>query len=92
MKLSPNQLHVLAKKILEQWKASGVAELKADEKVVLERIVALMKGEIQKEIDLDRAVHAMLDQLERSHGGEFERHKMFHLLKNKMAKEKKVIL
>lgn len=92
MKLSPNQLQVLAKKILQQWKESGVAEFKADDKVVLERIIALMKGEIQKELDLEKAVHAMLDQLERTNGGEFERHKMYPLLKNKMAKERKVIL
>lgn len=92
MKLSPNQIQALAKKVLAQWKESGLLRMKADEKVVLEKLIAIFKGEIQKEMDLDRDVNTMLEQLERSHSGQFERHKMFPMLKNKMAKEKKVIL
>ena len=54
--------------------------------------VDLIKAELQKERDLDGAVNEMLDDLERSNPGEFQRFKMFPLLKKKMAKEKKVIL
>ncbi|MBX2987626.1 MAG: DUF507 family protein [Bdellovibrionaceae bacterium] len=92
MKLSPNQIQALARKILDHWKETHVVHFKADERVVQEKIEAVFRKEIQKEIDLDREVHAMLDQLERSHGGQFERHKMYPMLRNKMAKEKKVIL
>lgn len=92
MKLSPNQIQALAKKVLAQWKEAGLLRMKSDEKAVLEKLVIIFKGEIQKEMDLDRDVNAMLEQLERSHSGQFERHKMFPMLKNKMAKEKKVIL
>lgn len=92
MKLSPPQLQALAKKVLDHWKQTGVVTFKADEKVVLEKMVNLLKGEVQKEVDLERDVYAMLDKLERSHGGQFERHKMYPMLKSKMAKERKVIL
>lgn len=92
MKLTPLQLQALAKKTLEQWKASNVVHLKVDEKVLLERMTAILRNEVQKEADLERDVHAMLDQLERSHSGQFERHKMYPMLKSKMAKERKVIL
>ena len=51
-----------------------------------------LKAEIQKESDLDREVNQMLDQLERTNAGEFQRFKMYPILKQKLAKEKKVIL
>ncbi|HRO67158.1 MAG TPA: DUF507 family protein [Pseudobdellovibrionaceae bacterium] len=92
MKLTPNQMQALAKKVLDQWKQNNLAKLKADEKVVTDKIAAIIRAEIQKEVDLEKDVHSMLDQLERSHGGQFERHKMYPILKNKMAKERKLIL
>jgi hypothetical protein len=92
MKLTPPQLMALAKKTLEQWKAINIVHFKADEKIVLEKMAASLKNELQKEIDLEKEVHKMLDQLERSHQGQFERHKMYPMLKAKLAKEKKVIL
>jgi hypothetical protein len=92
MKLTPNQMQALAKKVLDHWKQANVVQLKSDEKVVIEKMVAIIKGEIQKEIDLEKDVHQMLDQLEKSHGGQFERHKMYPMLKSKMAKERKLIL
>lgn len=92
MKLTSPQIQALAQKVLAQWKKSNLAHLKVDEKVVLEKIESIVRGELQREVELEREVHAMLDQLERSHGGQFERHRMYPLLKNKLAKEKKVIL
>lgn len=92
MKLTPLQLQALAKKVLEHWKSSNVVTLKADEKVVIEKMTGVLRAEIQKEFDLERDVHAMMDQLERTHGGQFERHRMYPMLKAKMAKERKVIL
>lgn len=92
MKLTINQMQALAQKVLNQWKQNNLAQFKADERVILDKMVAIMKNEIQKEMDLEKDVHAMLDQLERSHGGQFERHKMYPMLKNKMAKERKLIL
>lgn len=92
MKLTPLQLQALAKKVFKHWQESNLVHPKADEKVILEKMVSILRAEVQKEADLDRDVHAMLDKLESSHGGQFERHKMFPMLKQKMAKERKVIL
>ena len=63
-----------------------------DEKTLLEKMTGILRAETQKEADLERDVHAMLDKLEASHGGQFEEHKMYPMLKQKMAKERKVIL
>jgi hypothetical protein len=92
MKLSSPQIQVLAEKILDQWKKQNIAIFKEDEKKVLARAMEIIKGDYTREEELDREVHAMLDKLERTNSGEFERYKMFPMLKQKMAKDKKVIL
>jgi len=92
MKLSSQQIQVLAEKILNQWKKQNLIVFKEDEKKVLARVVEIIKEDYDREMALDRDVNAMLDQLEKSNPGEFQRYKMFPILKQKLAKERKVIL
>lgn len=92
MKLTPNQMQAIVEKVFKHWKAKNIATFKDDEKKVLQRGIDLLKLEIQKELDLDKEVNKKLDELERSNPGEFQRHKMFQLVKAKLAKEKKVVL
>jgi hypothetical protein len=92
MKLSPMQMQKLVEKVFEQWKANNVLIYKADEKVVFNRAVAAIKAEYDRESDLDREVNKMLDGLEQTNPGEFQRHKMFGVLKQKLAKERKMVL
>jgi len=92
MRLSPQQLQHIAALIVAKWKAHNVVTFKTDENQVLQSAVRAMTADYQKELDLEKEVHKMLEQLERSNPGEFQRHKMYPLLKQKLAKEKKVIL
>lgn len=92
MKLTPLQTQKLAEKVLAIWKAHSCVEFKADEKDVLKRAIEAVNKEYRRETDLDVEVNQMLDKLEESNPGEFQRYKMFSLLKQKLAKEKKVIL
>lgn len=92
MKLTPLQMQKLVEKVLETLKAHNVITFKADEKKVLERAVLAVKEDYRREAELDIEVNKMLDQLERSNPGEFQRYKMFPLIKQKLAKEKKVVL
>jgi hypothetical protein len=92
MKLSTTQLNLIASKVLELWKQQNIVIFKEDEKVVLARLNSILKGEIQKELDLDRDVNKKLDELERTNAGQFERYKMYPLLRKQMAKERKLIL
>ncbi len=91
-KLTPSQIQRLAEKILNQWKSQNLITLKVDEKVVLSTMVGAMNSELLKEQQLEQDVQALMDQMERQHEGEFQRHKMFPMLKQKLAKERKVIL
>lgn len=92
MRLTPLQMQKLSEKVLEKLKKQNVVIFKEDEKKVFDRIFLAVKQDYQKEIDLERDVHKMMEDLERQHSGEFQRSKMFPLLKNKLAKERKIIL
>jgi len=92
MKLTPLQMQKLVEKIFEHWKKQNVVTFKEDEKKVFARAVEEIKKDYQREADLDRDVMGMLDALEKTNSGEFQRYKMFPILKQKLAKERKVIL
>jgi hypothetical protein len=92
MKLTTSQLQRLAEKVLNHWKSQNLITMKVDEKVVLSTMVEALMNELRKEEQLDNDVKALMDQMERQHEGEFQRHKMFPMLKQKLAKERKVIL
>jgi hypothetical protein len=92
MKLSPLQMQKLVEKVFEAWKNQNNVTFKVDEKKALERAVAAVRDDYQREANLDRDVHKMLDDLERTNSGEFQRHKMYPILKQKLAKERKIVL
>lgn len=92
MKLTTTQLQVIASKVLEAWKKQNLVIFKEDEKKVLNRMIEAIRADYQKELDLEVEINKMLDQLERTNSGEFQRFKMYPLLKKQLAKEKKVIL
>lgn len=92
MKLTPSQIQRLSEKILNLWKQRGLITFKVDEKIVLKTIVDCITDDFRREEALEKEVHQMIEQLERQHGEEFQRHKMFPMLKQKLAKERKIIL
>lgn len=92
MKLTTSQIQRLSEKILKQWKTQNIITFKVDEKIVLKTIVDTITLNLKKEEQLDQDVMALIDQMEREHEGQFQRHKMFPMLKQKLAKERKFIL
>ena len=92
MKLTSNQIQRLSEMILNQWKKQNLVDIKVPEAQVLAKIQAIIAADYQREAELEIEVNKMLDQLERTHGGEFQRYKMYPILKQKLAKDKKVIL
>lgn len=92
MKLSTSQIQRLSEKILKQWKSQQLITFKVDEKIVLQTIIDSITNDFKREEQLDKDVHALMDQMEREYEGQFQRHKMFPMLKQKVAKERKIIL
>ena len=92
MRLTSVQIERLVRKIFEEMKSQTVIEFKAPEAKVFKRAVELIEGEYAKEAELDREVNKMLDDLERQNPNQFQRGKMFGMLKKRLAKEKGFIL
>ena len=78
--------------MFKQLKDSDTVEFKEKEDKVFDRAVQIIRSELQREADLDKEVHAMMDDLERQNPGSFERYKMFPLLKKRLAAEKGIVL
>ena len=92
MKISDKQMKRMADAILKGLKAQNVIQFKEKEEAVLDRATAIIRADYHREAELDREVNQMMDDLERQNPGEFQRYKMFPLLKRRLAKEKGIIL
>ncbi len=92
MKISEKQILRMARAIFKGLKEQKVIEFKEKEEVALERAAAIIRADFAREIELDREVNRMMDDLERQNPGEFQRFKMFPMLKKRLAKEKGIIL
>lgn len=92
MKLTEKQISRMVHLILDELKSQGIMNIKGKESELQAAGVAIVKSNMAEEMALEEQVHRMMDDLERQHPGEFQRYKMFPLLKKKLAKEKGVIL
>ncbi len=87
-----NLSHYLAELIIKEWQKSSALEWSASSEKMKSQVHFILNEELNKEKNLDREVHRMLDELEKTHTGQFERYKMYPLLKKKLAEQKGVIL
>lgn len=93
MKLSTSQINRLAEKVLQQWKSQNLISFKVDEKEVLQTMKDVITADFRREDELDKEVHQMVEALIAEHGDQsMQRGKMFPMLKQKVAKDRKIIL
>ncbi len=92
MKLNSLQIQKLVEKVFEHWKKEGIVTFKEDEKKIFAKGCEYIQADYQKEVQLEKDAMKMVDDLERQHSGEFQRHKMFLMIKQKLAKDRKVVL
>ena len=92
MKLTTSQIQRLSEKILMQWKSQNLITFKVDEKIVLQTIKDVMIADFKREEELDADVRIMVEKIADEHGDGFQTGKMFPILKQKLAKERKIIL
>jgi hypothetical protein len=92
MKLTKVQIERLVRTVLTELKTQKLATFKVPEDKILKRGIELIDEEYQAEKDLETEAKKMIDDLERKQGGGFERHKMFLMIKNELAKKKGVVL
>lgn len=92
MKITEKQVQRLVALVLAELETQKIITYKAKPHDVAARAVQLIRGDYQREAELDMEVNRMMDDLERQNPGEFQRYKMFPLLKKRLAKEKGIIL
>ena len=82
----------LAQLIVAEWNKSDLVEWQASEDEITSHIHHILSTDLNKEKELEIEVSQMLDELEKNHAGQFEKYKMYPLLKKKLAKKKGIIL
>lgn len=92
MKLTDKMIQRMVQSVFKELKSVKAIQFKEKEDVVLKRGVEIIKKDLDREIQLDRDVNKMMDDLERQNPGEFQRYKMFPLLKKRLAKEKGIVI
>lgn len=78
--------------IFLSMKEQKVIQFKEKEEAVGQAAMGIIRGDFQREQQLDMEVNKMMDDLERQNPGAFQRYKMFPMLKKRLAKEKGIIL
>lgn len=92
MKPSEKLVSRLVNSVFKELKAQNIITFKAKEESVVRRANEIIMQEYRNEAVLDEEVNRMMDDLERQNPGQFQRFKMFPLLKKKLAKEKGMVL
>ncbi len=93
MKIREEQVHRVCRTLLSRWKEKGMIRPKASEEVLLAKMVGAVMKDFEREEALDREVEVLLEK----HSGELSRsqasaHLMFRKIKERLAKERGIVL
>jgi hypothetical protein len=95
MRLKEEQIHRLAEKILGDLITAKEAVLKSERGEAIAAIKAAINADLQAEESLERDAERILQENLAALGRgavEIDRHKMLRMIKEKLAKERKIIL
>ncbi len=93
MRLNKVRVHHLAVSVIERLQASGLLQIQGKLEVVIQKLEAAILTELQVEDRLNADVREMLKQFEREFAeGRADYQKMFTMVKQKLIKERGVIL
>ena len=94
MRLKDDQISKLGEKVLADLTAAGQIALKKERGVILAAIKEAVRADIKAEEDLEKDAENLLEQTLRSMrgGAEIDRHKMLRMIKEKLAKDRKIVL
>ena len=93
MKVREEHIHRICRTILSRWKEKGLIRPKADDDILLGKMVSEVMADFRREEELDREVEAILTK----HSGEMARSQassylMFRKIKERLARERKIVL
>ncbi len=94
MRLKKEQVDRLAEKILSDLDTAKLVSPKGERAKILDAVKTVIFNDIKAEADLEVDAERILDQTLRASGGgaDIDRHKMLKMIKDKLAKERKIVL
>ncbi|MBA3614396.1 MAG: DUF507 family protein [Nitrospirales bacterium] len=93
MRLNKVRVHQMAVSVIERLQSSGLLEIHGKPEVVIQKLESAIVSELQVEDRLNADVREMLKQFEREFAeGRADYQKMFTMVKQKLIKERGVIL
>ena len=92
MRWTPEFSSYLAKLLIEEWDKNHLVEWQIEKEKIISPVQQCIAEDLNKEKELEKEVQKMLDELENTHPNQFERYKMYPLLKKKLAQKKGFIL
>ncbi len=92
MKMTQNHIESLVRRVLLPLEKSNIISFNKSKDAILARAKEIIIKDFDKEAELEREVMRMLDDIEKEQGDNFERHRMFKMLKKKVAEERGIIL
>jgi hypothetical protein len=95
MRLKEEQIKRLAEKVYTDLVNDGLIVPRREQSTALEGIVKAIKQDISREQNLEQDAERMLDQTIAamgSGGADIDRRKMLRMIKEKLAKDRKIVL
>jgi hypothetical protein len=94
MHLKDEQIARLAEKVLGDLERGGLVTAKQGRGALLAAVKSAVAADLKVEEALERDAEALLEQTLRGIGGGdgIDRHKMLRMIKEKLAKERKIVL
>ncbi len=93
MRLKPEEITSIVRRLLQTWVESPHVELLQDASKVKIILESILTKEIQAEENLDEEVEKLLGKYEKEFAkGTLDRRKMFQMAKAQLAKEKGIVL
>jgi hypothetical protein len=94
VRLKDDQIDRLGERVLADLAAAGQITLKKERGVILAAIKEAVKADIRGEEELEKDAANLLEQTLRSMrgGADIDRHKMLRMIKEKLAKDRKIVL
>lgn len=95
MRLKEEQIRHLAEKIYADLETERLVTPRGAKKGAVEGILATIRSDMEREFTLERDAERILDETVRAMGraaGDIDRRKMLRMIKEKLAKERKIVL
>ncbi|MGA6992669.1 MAG: DUF507 family protein [Candidatus Deferrimicrobiaceae bacterium] len=93
MKVKEEYIRRICRTVLSRWKEKGLIRPKADDDMLLAKMVGEVMADFGREEELDREVDSILEK----HSGELARSQassrlMFRKIKERLARERNIVL